>query len=189
MNKPRNILKAIAFLGALVFTGTVSAQASYLADDKIWTGAICSPSGGGNYSNTKITASGIKNEGTSSRYVSCSPTVDTEQMWDLADNNGGTDNGSASLFVDFDFSTALTSTVTCIVQLINNNTNTVVETQSKSVEGTAGDATVSLSFFNFLTGHGDNTAMGMSCLLPPQVKLTTINIEEYSDTGTQVIYP
>lgn len=185
----RLLAAAVLLAAPLMYCDLAYAQATTGADDKIWTGNACVPAAGNSWFTTKIRPTHIQNVQNAPRYITCTVEVDADQVWNTADNNGGTDNGSASVFLDFDYSEASSATTTCTVQLINSATNTIVETSTQSVAGVGGDATVGLSFFSLLQGSADNVALGFNCLLPPLVKLTTINIEEYAATHQNTVYP
>lgn len=157
-----------------------NAQAS---DDKMTTGADCQP-----LSNTQLDSfyyrpTSVQNISSGSRYISCPVLIDSEISWETSDVGTGTDNGSASLYLTLDYSqNVVGGTTTCTVQVIDNDTNAFVETQTKAVAGTAGDSSVGLSFTNLMKGSASDAALAFNCNLPSQVRLTTINSDENAGT-------
>lgn len=175
------VMVSIFAVGGLGASGVVAAQAFDGPDHKVWTGAICDPSGGSSWNTLSTTASGIKNTSSNSRYVSCSPTVDSNSEWRYADWRG-TDTGYVQLSIGVDYSTAAAAAVTCTAQVIGPN-NTVIETVSKTVSVDAGEPTAIVQMPRMYLGGGSSRPLGVSCLLPPQVKLTRVRLSEYAITG------
>lgn len=173
--------------GLFAATGASAQVTTTGADDKVWTGANCVPAGGNSFSAMKIRPASIENATTVNKYISCAVTVDSEQVWKNAENNGGTDSGYAYLFLTFDFTNAASSTVTCTAQITDGGT--IIETFSNSVDGTAGSNGVFLTLGPMYEGTGDGRALGFNCLLPPSVRLNTFNLEEYSDTNQRTVFP
>jgi hypothetical protein len=170
----------------LVLLG-LSAQA-LASDDKMTTGASCQP-----LSNTQLDSfyfrpTSVQNISSGMRYISCPVDIDSEGEWGTEDMDGGTDNGNAWLFLSFDYSqNTVGGTTTCTAQLIDRATNTFVETKTVAVVGTAGDPTVNMTISSLLKGDANSTALAFNCNLPSQVRLTTINIEEYAHTDDGVL--
>lgn len=156
---------------------------AWASDDKMSTGADCQP-----LSNTQLDSfyfrpTSIQNISSGMRYISCPVMIDADGEWDTQDVSGGTDNGNAYLFLTLDYSQNVDGgTTTCTAQLIDQDTNTFVETQTVAVAGVAGDSSVPLSFTNLLKGSADDVALAFNCNLPSQVRLTTINLEEFAQT-------
>lgn len=180
------IASALA-LGALLLPTVANAQTSMGADDKSFNGALCFPTGTTPLSALSYHASGVRNVAAVPRFVSCSVPIDSEETWDLADNNLIADSGRGTVRIFLDYSTAAAGTTTCTAQLVSNATGTVVESSQNSVAGAAGDATVSMTLPNLLQGNANTTALGLSCQLPPQVMLKMVNIEEYSVTHNEQV--
>lgn len=156
---------------------------SWASDDKMSTGADCQP-----LSNTQLDSfyyrpTSVQNISSGMRYISCPVMIDGETEWDTQDVSGGIDNGSANLYLMLDYSqNVVGGTTTCTAQLIDNDTNTFVETLTVAVAGTAGDNAVPLTFSNLLKGSASDVALAFNCNLPSQVRLTTINIDEFAHT-------
>lgn len=165
-------------LAAVLLPGTASAS-----DDKMSTGADCQP-----LSNTQLDSfyyrpTSVQNISSGMRYISCPVMIDADGAWGTQDVSGGTDNGNAYLFLHLDYSqNVVGGTTTCTAQLIDNDTNSFVETKTVSVAGTAGDPSVPLSITNLKMGNADDVALAFNCNLPSMVRLTTINIEEFAQT-------
>lgn len=180
----------VILLAACLFASSnVAAQTTTGADDKSWTGAACVPGAGITWGWMKILPSAIINDTDNARYIACSITVDAEQTWQNAENNGGTDSGLGYLALQFSFVGAASATVTCTAQVVDFYTGTIIETVSGSVAGTAGDSTVFLYLPALYQGDGNTAAVGFNCLLPSKVRLNVINLEEYADTHQPTVAP
>lgn len=172
-----------AGIGALALTVLLISGNALAADDKISTGADCQP-----LSNTQLDSfyfrpTSIQNISSGMRYISCPVDIDAEATWGTSDMDAGTDNGYGYLNISLDYSQNVAGgTTTCTAQVIDNDTNTFVETAAASVVGTAGDATVFLAFPDLKLGNANDAALAFNCNLPSMVRLTTINIEEYANT-------
>ena len=168
---------------ALVLAAALLPGSASASDDKMSTGADCQP-----LSNTQLDSfyyrpTSVQNISSGMRYISCPVMIDAEGEWDTQDVSGGTDNGNAYLYVHLDYSQNVAGgTTTCTAQLIDNDTNAFVETQTVAVVGTAGDPSVPLTFTNLLKGNAADVALAFNCNLPSMVRLTTINIDEFAQT-------
>lgn len=170
-----------AAAAALLVPNLALAQTSTGADDKMNTGASCEALASGYPVDFYYRPTSIQNISTGFRYIACPVLIDSEELWDLADNNGGVDNGNAILRLVFDYSQAAANTVTCTAQVMGSGA-AFLQTASSSVAGAAGDPDVFLTISGLLQGDADTNALAFNCNLPPKVMLKTINIEEYAVT-------
>lgn len=178
--------KALLAAAALLLSNLAFAQTSSTADDKMTTGASCEALSNTQLGDFYYRPTSIQNISTGFRYIACPVLIDSEELWDTADNNGGTDTGFASISLVFDYATAAAGTVTCTAQILGFDA-AFLQTVSNSVLGAAGDPNVSLSLGNLLQGNADTNALGFNCNLPPGVKLKTINVEEYAVTHNEQV--
>lgn len=180
-----NLSKATVVLAALFLSGTALAQSlSSGADDKITTGASCEALSNTQLGDFYYRPTSIQNISAGFRYVACPVLIDSEETWDLADNNGVPDSGSGILHLILDYSQAAGGTTTCTAQIIGSGA-TFIETKSASVVGAAGASAVALTISGLLNGNANANALGFNCNLPPMVMLRTINIEEYASTHNE----
>ena len=177
--KGSTLATAVAIvLAAALLPGSASAS-----DDKMSTGADCQPLSNIQLDSFYYRPTSVQNISSGMRYISCPVMIDGETEWDTQDVSGGTDNGFADLFLHLDYSqNVVGGTTTCTAQLIDNDTNTFVETKTVAVAGTAGDPSVALTISDLLKGSASDVALAFNCNLPSMVRLTTINIDEFAQT-------
>ena len=166
----------------------LASGSSFASDDHMTTGATCSPLSNAYVNDFYYRPTSIQNVSTGYRYISCPTDIETEGRWDLEDMDGGTDNGNALLIVSLDYSqNTVGGTTTCTAQVIDNATNTFVETKTGSLSGAAGTAANILFIGPMYKGDANESALAFNCNLPPGVRLTTINVEEYAHTDDSAI--
>lgn len=183
----RNEWLLAAAIGAVLALAPAlsQAQSTSSADDKSMSGGNCVPGLQADYADFDIRASYIQNRSPGYRWVACSMTTDSEDVWDTSEVGGGTDNGDGrgSVYVRYGSTSGSTQ---CTWQVIDS-TGAVIETSSDSVAGVAG-ANYSLSSAFMLQGSGESTSFGVNCLIPPGARLHRINWEEYAYTDPQTTY-
>lgn len=175
-----------ATIAILQWCNVAQAQQTSGADDKAYSGAICVPGLGTSFSDVDIRATFIKNVAGGYRWIACSVPIDADEVWSLANNNGGTDSGIAYVDVALKYG-GYAGTTKCTAQLVNSSTGGIVETAAATVDGNPGGV-YRLSLPGLTTGSADNHALGINCLLQAGVKLHVINIEEYAATHQDTVY-
>lgn len=153
---------------------------SLLPENKIVPGAACAPTNTKAFANFELRASGIKNVSTAAQWVTCSLVTDSEGAWNTY-SVPLLVNGHANIHVTLDYSNVpqLTGT-TCVAQVIVDSA--VGESATATINGNAGTPSLVLSIEDLTLGSAEGSPVAVSCLLPPNVKLNAVRLEEVSIT-------
>ncbi|MCF7221310.1 hypothetical protein [Marilutibacter chinensis] len=182
----RGFLLVAVSVGGFLFSSPSHAQLleSLLPENKIVTGAACVPGGGNKWDDFIIRASSIQNVSTVPRYAACTIPLDSEAQWDSY-SVPLLVTGHANVHVQLSFENSPGGTVTCTAQITHDGV--ITETGSASAVGFSGSTRVDLVIPDMDSGNGTDSPLGLSCLLPPMVRLNAIRLEEVAITDVNLV--
>lgn len=185
MSAKKGIVLFVFSMGVLLFSAPSHAQLldSLFPENKIVSGAACVPGGGNKWDDFKIRASSIQNVSSVPRYVACTIPVDSEEQWDSY-SVPLLVTGHANVHVQFSFENSGGGTVTCTAQITHDGV--ITETASASAVGFSGSPRVDLAISDLDSGNGSDSPLGLSCLLPPMVRLSAVRLEEVAITDVNL---
>lgn len=185
----RIVFLALVAVACLTMPGTGNAQIldSLLPENKIVPGAACAPTNTKDFANFELRASGIKNVSTSAQWITCSVVTDSESTWESY-SVPLLVNGHANIHVTLDYSSVpQVADTTCVAQVVVESA--IGESASATISGNGGSPSLVLSVEGLTLGSAEGNPVAVSCLLPPQVKLNGVRLEEVaiSDLNTTPI--
>ena len=186
MHYKRKSLLGASLLTLLCAWTLAQAGDNYDTNRLIMTGAQCQPSTGSQWPDFLVNPDGIRNNSTSSRYISCSIPIDADELIDQADSDLTTGPGYFILELGFDYSLAQVAPIATVCTLYRRTYAGVKTTSTLTVtSGRTPGIVTNFAQPSMMTGFDpfNPDTFSFNCRLPAKVKLLYIKRYEAEATG------